>query len=493
MNNLKKAAAGLICAVLSASAVASVSANEWIFSGYSTDSQNIQTGVYNKIWYEVDEHGIPTGNEKLEGVAENVEWRYDFYEALYPHNMIERLYLHAIKTSVRRDSRGLPDLETKFIPDMWEVQYPYRIYERLNTYRPDEFGTWDWLPNKLARDPADGPIEHRGLYDTDQLKYLGKNEPVTQTYEYFGFGPYRIIDKETIESGEYRPGSSQALYNDYYKYAGAKTLNGDYIVDASKLLEDLGIDYTGQNTNSDWYKWDSWLADTGKLCQELSKKDSNGQYIISNEEIAAHIPIFKSEYLRGSDYGNGGMQKIDTATYYTKTKDESMFNPHFIMDCSNDYPAQISWTEEYYQKDFPYKQYQYLIIDGVVCDGSWVGFDIYGYDVWLPYIYRYTGGNESPDVQWVYAFIEEAYPHEVYFEKILDGVPTGVYKSFEQRGGRYGTVIYADTIGELDYKLKSEFGIAEYNSDDIFYDGYVYSINIDVQDQITNAANAAMQ
>lgn len=484
MNNLKKAAAGLICAVLSASAVVSVSANEWIFSGYSTDSYNIQTGVYNKIWYEVDDNGIPTGKEKLEGVAENVEWRYDFYEALYPHNMVERLYLDGIKTSVTRDSGGLADLETKFIPDMWEVQYPYRIYERLSTYRPNQYGVWTWMRNELPANET-----HRGLTDADYLKYLGKNEPVTQTYEYFGFGPYRIINKDTITSGEYRPGSSQALYNDYYWYAGAQDLNGNYIVDARMLLDDLEIDYDKDGTFEG-----SWLNDTQRMCELLSERNmQTGQYIVSNEEIAKHIPIFKSEYLRGNDYGNGGMQKIDTATYYTKTKDESMFNPHFIMDCSADRPAQISWTEEYYEQAFPYHEYQYLIIDGVVCDGRWIGVDANGNDVKLPTIYRYTGGDASPDVEWVYAFIEEAYPHEVYFEKILDGVPTGVYKSFEQRGGRYGTVIYADTIGELDYKLKSEFGIADYNSDDIFYDGYVYGINIDVQDQITNAANAAMQ
>ena len=358
------------------------------------------------------------------------------------------------------------------------------------------------MRNELARDPADGPIEHRGLTDDDYLKYLGKNEPVTQTYEYFGFGPYRIINKDTITSGEYRPGSSQALYNDYYWYAGAQDLNGNYIVDSSMLLEDLGISY-GMNEMSkeeeqattweEWKEWDSWLEDTERLCQALSVKDGSGQYVISNVELAAHIPVFRSEYLRGNDYGNGGMQKIDTATYYTKTKDKSMFNPNIVVDCSRDYPAQISWTEEYYEQAFPYHEYQYLIIDGVVCDGRWIGVDANGNDVKLPTIYRYTGGDASPDVEWVYAFIEEAYPHEIYFEKLLDGVPTGVYKSFEQRGGRYGTVIYADTIGELDYKLKSEFGIADYNSDDIFYDGYVYSINIDVQNQITNAANAAMQ
>ena len=134
-----------------------------------------------------------------------------------------------------------------------------------------------------------------------------------------------------------------------------------------------------------------------------------------------------------------------------------------------------------------------MIVDGVICDGRYIGVDAEGNKLYLPYVYRYTGGNASPNVDWQYAFVEEAYPHEVYFEKILDGVPTGEYKSFGQRGGSYGTVVYAPTIGELDYKIKSVFGVADYDSDDIFYDGYNYSITLNVDSQIAKTADAALK
>lgn len=466
MKTSKKLMASLLCVAAVAPATTGFAANSWVFSGFSTNDYNIATGIYDKIWYEVDSHGIPTGNQKLDGVAKTIEWRHDFYERDYPHNEVVRLYLDGEKTSVTKDSGALADWETKFEPEMWEVQYPYRIYERLKSNVPGI----GWHPNTL---------EHRGLTQNDLFKYLGKNEPVTQTYEYFGFGPYRIINKDTIASDEYRPGLAQALYNGFYWYDGAKDLNGNYIVDSSALLDDFGIDYT--------FPFDVSSVDM------LSAKYSDGSYVMSNEDISNQIKVFKSEYLVGKDYVNGGNQKIDTATYYTKTEDASMFNANFIKDCSKDHPAQVTWTNEMNEKEFPYRQYQFMVVDGVICDGRYIGVDAEGNKLYLPYVYRYTGGNASPNVEWAYAFVEEAYPHEVYFEKILDGVPTGEYKSFEQRGGSYGTVIYAPTIGELDYKIKSVFGVADYDSDDIFYDGYNYSINLNVQNQIANTANAALK
>lgn len=468
MKTTKKLMAGLLCAAAVLPGTTSLAANSWVFSGFSTNNYNIATGIYDKIWYEVDSHGIPTGNEKLDGVAKTVEWRHDFYERDYPHNEVVRLYLDGTKTSVTKDSGALADWETKFEPEMWEVQYPYRIYERLKSNIPGI----GWRPNTL---------EHRGLTQNDLFKYLGKNEPVTQTYEYFGFGPYRIINKDTIASSEYRPGLAQALYNGFYWYDGAKDINGNYIVDSSSLLNRLGIDVSDS------------LPLNELTVSALSDKNGDGTFKMSNEDISNKIHVFKSEYLVGRDYVNGGKQKIDTATYFTKTEDESMFNANFIKDCTADHPAQISWTNEMNEKEFPYQQYQYLIIDGVICDGSYIGVDADGNKLYLPYLFRYTGGNASPNVEWKYAFVEEAYPHEVYFEKILDGVPTGEYQSFGQRGGKFGTVVYAPTIGELDYKIKSVFGVADYDSDDIFYDGYNYSITLNVDSQIAKTADAALK
>ena len=69
MKRSKRLMAGLLCAVLVLSVGTAFAENRWEFSGYSTDEINIATGIYDKIYYEVDSRGIPTGNEKLSGVA----------------------------------------------------------------------------------------------------------------------------------------------------------------------------------------------------------------------------------------------------------------------------------------------------------------------------------------------------------------------------------------------------------------------------------------
>ena len=395
MKNTKKVLAGVLCVATVAASTTAFAGNSWKFKGYSTEDWNVSNGVYNKMWYEVDARGIPTGREKYEGVASKVEWKHEFYERDYPHAEVNRLYLDEQATEVLGDSGAFADWEMKYEPEMWEVQYPYRIYERLKTNIPGI----GWYANTL---------EHRGVTEADLLKYLGKNEPVTQTYEYFGFGPYRIINKDVIEQDNYRPGKEQALYNGHYWYEGATDLDGNYIVDSSKLLDDFGID-------SSLPFYEAYCADCETTTPHIATDVVNDNeclscwnawngYDVSNAKIANNIHVFKSEYLVGKDYVKGGNQKIDTATYYTKTLNAGMFNPHFIIDTNRDNVASIAWTNEMYEHDYvishnmlPNKQYQYLIVDGVILDGRRIGTDwSLGTDpavngIYLPTVYRYVG------------------------------------------------------------------------------------------------------
>ena len=47
----------------------------------------------------------------------------------------------------------------------------------------------------------------------------------------------------------------------------------------------------------------------------------------------------------------------------------------------------------------------------------------------LPYIWRYTGGYGEPKVEWKVAFAEAAAPYEIYEEKFVNGIATGIYRS----------------------------------------------------------------
>lgn len=434
MKNTKKILASVLCIATVAATTTAFAGNSWKFKGYSTTPANVSAGVYNKLWYEVDARGIPTGKHKADGVASNVQWKHDFYERDYPHAEVNRLYLDGQATDVLMDSGAFADWEIKYVPEMWEVQFPYRIYERLKTNIPGI----GWYANTL---------QHRGVTSADLLKYLGKNEPVTQTFEYFGFGPYRIIDKDLIEQDNYRAGWSskdknkdQALYNKFYWWEGATDLNGNYIVDSSVLLSFLGFDEAD-------YQFP--LDDCDACVKMLSALDEHGNFEVTNAEIAEMIKIFRSEYLTGRDYVTGGTQKIDTATYFTTAVERevesltvdvltsktnilsalapatvegiinnarSMFNPIIVADnivtappagkawsVPADIAAKIDWTNEMYEYDFTvfdgHHQYQYLIVDDVVLDGRRIGTDwSKGTDpdvngIYLPCVYRYTGGS----------------------------------------------------------------------------------------------------
>lgn len=388
MKNTKKILASVLCIATVAATTTAFAGNSWKFKGYSTTPANVRAGVYNKLWYEVDARGIPTGKHKADGVASNVQWKHDFYERDYPHAEVNRLYLDGQATDVLMDSGAFADWEIKYVPEMWEVQFPYRIYERLKTNIPGI----GWYANTL---------EHRGVTSADLFKYLGKNEPVTQSFEYFGFGPYRIIDKDIIEQANYRAGWSshelnknQALYNGFYWWEGATDLNGNYIVDSSKLLSALGMDAAD-------YAFP--LDDSDACVNMLSAMDAHGNFEVTNAEIAAMIDVFKSEYLTGRDYVAGGNQVIDTATYYTRTLNAAMFNPVIVIGTTTDNVAKIDWTNETYEFEFDvfdgHRQYQYLIVDDVVLDGRRIGTDwTKGTDpevngIYLPCVYRYTGGS----------------------------------------------------------------------------------------------------
>jgi hypothetical protein len=289
-----------------------------------------------------------------------------------------------------------------------------------------------------------------------------------------------------VASSEYFPGKDLAIR----RWFGAKDSNGNYIVDVKDLYERMGKEVSD-------FPFDGDTALSSSV--SLNDTDENGNYIWDNESIASFITTYRSEFLTGPNYMTGGNKLVDSLTYYDELTDVTSswynpaanldwFNPHLIME--SDRPSNIEWSGVCYEKDFPYNYYQYLIVDGVVLDGSYVAPNVY-----LPRVFRYTGGQASPKVEWKYSFAEAAPPHKIYCEKFLDGKATGVLGFFEQRAGRFGIVVYGETKGELDYKLKSVYGVQDYELDDVEYKGYAAWVPLTdaTADAITDATDAALK
>lgn len=475
MKNTKKLMLLAIALVMLVSfTVTNVSANSWKFSGYDTSDSAVANEKFGKIYYEVDDNGIPTNNEKIDGYANKVEWVHDFYEKAFPHAGINRLYIDDVKTSVFKDSGTIANWEKEFRAETWEVKYPYNVFERLWS----KVNNTVWTPNFANPE--------RGITNADVLKYLGKQADVTSEYLSFGFDRFRIIDKSIVESKEYFPGKELALR----RWFGAKDQNGNYIIDVQDLLSRVGVATPKFPFESDYI--------VGGMAS-LSDKDEFGNYIWDDASIAELITTYRSEFLTGPDYKKGGNRVVDSVTYFDEITDSTSpsydpsaslawFNPHLIME--SDKPATIDWTAQVYEKAFPYNNYQFLIVNGVVLDGSMVAPSVF-----LPRVFRYTGGQAAPKVEWKYSFAEAAPPHEIYCEKFLDGKATGITASFEERAGRYGVVVYGQTKGELDYKLKSVYGVQDYKSDDIAFSGYTAWVPLTAESakEIIDATNKAVK
>ena len=275
----------------------------------------------------------------------------------------------------------------------------------------------------MVRDFSSNPA-----YKDILFNYSGRNEKVTQEYKYFGFGEYRVTGPNKVELGNYLNLWTGEIYG------------MDNYVD-SQILEDVYVD-------------GGLLVDSANL----SRRYADGQYVVSDYDIARSIQRYNSEFLTGPNYKTGGLQTIDTFNHYLGTQDMSWYNPHLVME-SNQFVS-IDWTDLYFEQSPDYKYYQLLIIDGVVMDGRLLEAAVLDKDgnvlvseIRLPYIFRYTGGTASPKVEWKFSFVEAAYPYAVYEEKFVNGVGTGELAHNGEFGKLVGEAIYNYLTGKYEYRV----------------------------------------
>lgn len=314
--------------------------------------------------------------------SENEQWKLEYYEKAYPHAGVEFLYVNGKKTSVWRYSKSCAAWPAEFKPELWEIQYPYKIYERLYS----RVNNISWTPNY--------PNEAMGIKNSDVFRYSGKCADVKREYRYFGFGRFRVDSNGTVTDAA----------ETYRNILG-------YIPEFPYTCSDVSL---------------------------LSEKNSDGSYVISDSDIAEKIKTFDSEYLTGPDF-SGSTKTIDTVAYVERAANGanaenwssqlSWCNTGLIIPSGS--PCKVGWLKAWEKAGAYNKEYEILTVNGTPLDGRIIN-TVYSRGgeiketVRMPYVYRYTGIIKYPKTEWKYAWFEASAPYCVYAEKWLDGIPTRV-------------------------------------------------------------------
>lgn len=325
-----------------AMAFGSVSASaEWYFAGYDTRDLNNIGKIYNE-----KVNGYFTSKSKIDPVSpESVEWRFEGYEYNYPHAGYDRLYLEGTYQKITRYNNQFPQWETRFKDYMWEVCVDpatggHRIYQRQQTNIPGKGWSWDFGENESV--------------EAVLLSPTNRNAQVSYSFQAFGVANFDL-------NGRFVSPEVAAMYETF----GVNNKIFDYDYNTREIAEGTFF----HNAN-------------------LSALDVNGQYVVSDEEIASQVGAIQSKFVTGPSFHNDNPTK-DVAALYLANSDKGW---NWDWDVVRYGGAKVAWTPLSYEMEEPYRQYQYLVVNGLVLDGR--------NDT--PRVYRYTNGKATPNVEWRY-------------------------------------------------------------------------------------------
>lgn len=434
---MKKSATNkIIVSLLAAATMAgTVASAAWEFSGYDTTNPPVYGKIYNeKI------NGSYTSKTKIDVLdPKYVEWKAEGFELEYPHAGYERLYLEGNAQQITRYNGQLPQWTTRFQDFMWEVAEPHRIYQRQQTYVPG-FG-WNW----------DFGNEKFGIDDSTVFVPTTRFAETVDSFAAYGVAAFdmdgKVISDETIALYN-EIGINPQLYTMGYVAGYTDAFTGEYVDYPCFRFGPyyVELDEEGQPTKNivdNTYFSDEYLS-------QINAAD--GQYVVSDFDIGLNAAYIDSKYVTGpSYYGENGTKNV--AKIFTDLVKAGYDAGTWTWDADtvrNPW-ATITWTAPQYEMAEPYNYYQFMVVNGLVLDGS--------ND--LPRVFRYTDGKASPKVEWKYQWAEAAYPYNVIEFKYVDGK-----QAFDMNGnpiyriptGEYGNIYFKTTATEIQLWVKDGRG-----------------------------------
>lgn len=400
-------------------AFAQTEMSNMVFAGYDTTDPLNPNKVYNEVI-----GGKYTNKQIL--VPVDYEWKVDGFEGVYPYAGYSRMYIEGNPQTVTVYNHLSPQWETRRRDYMWEMAYPYTIYERHQTKVENQTWQWDFGNPKF------------GIPDSDLLTPTYREATVLDiNHKDYGFGKYQN--------------------------------NGDYVTpEQAYMYSYFGVDKAIST-------WEALVADDGLLSvASLSATDEYNRYIMTDEIISSIIPVVKNKYITAkfNPTGTEGLATKSAADEFLIHGTAWDWDADSLV-IAND--AEISWSKTYYEMAEPYYYYQFLIVNGVPLDGK----------DGRERIVRYTGGKASPVITWKFAFFQNATDeygnilpnvYEVVERKYVDGVP-GVDADknpiYRVPTGEYGNTYFVVKADEIEYWVLDDNGNSTLLNKFPKYQGYV--------------------
>lgn len=348
------AAAMLLSTGLTAMARDEMTDMEFVSYHVEADATNKDFGVkVGEIYNEIRD-GRLTGKQLVKVVDNSrLEWKFEAYEDVYPYAGYDCLYIDDVKQDNITRYNGLtPQWASKRQDYSWDITRPYEIYERQMTKVNGTTWTWDFGNARFGI--ADAAVcKPSGRYVTPEVEYVTIGTAV------FGLDGTMIFNTDP-NTMEYKVKSEMiALYEQF---------GDDYALDAWKAALEGAL------------SWDS-----------LSARDELNNYVMTDADIQALVPVFKKKLVTAP-----GERTRDVLAAYLANPEYPVWDEAVADDTIEVFAdAEISWTIPQFEVSEPYKEFQFLKINGVALDGT---KDANG-NV-KPVVGRYTGGLANPTVEW---------------------------------------------------------------------------------------------
>lgn len=379
MNKLLKAVSFVLAIAIVSSigcvAFANAEMEHMVFVGYDTTNRENPTNAF-KIYNEVID-GVQTGKQIL--VPVKAVFVPEYYELVYPYAGYDRMYIEGNPQKITAYNNLFPQWEERRQDYMWELKYPYFIYERQQTNVPTKGWTWDFGNPSF------------GIADSSLLTKTARRAVVLdQGYQYYGFGPYTADAKILSEEQIYM--YKNFLVPDKDVVGGVESVYDAAVEEWKKLTgKDKGF-FPDDPDSNNW----AFLS-----VNNLSARGGEfNKYLVTDEEIAAKIPVVNTKYVTAkfNAIGNAGLDTKNVADEYLKRYNDGWgWDVHDSFAVTGD--ANIDWTEPTFEHD-THRMFQYLIINHHVMDGT----------NGKERIIRYTDGTALPKEEWRFVF----YQHKLY-------------------------------------------------------------------------------